>query len=766
MNRLVRICCVHVLVYVLVLVYSYLVFPLPFCDTAQKKFDNFRKYVAIYPEFKHVFICDNGQGDVRAAELMVEAFPKQIEAIYVHVVQKISQSYKYDPENWKDKDVRPFFFTTYPEAALDAAKRNLIRPTGLRRICIDAINDFYLIQTKDWPSEKHKLDRREELNQALWSCNKYLKQNNVEEVSLLDAERLWKDGQKVNTPFGNGVVVSFDKVFDLYEISLDWTPIDQQVENYEKEKAAKASKKEQKEVNLNGKGSSTDRTSIPLETVFENETEEVKVSSSTYIDDAGDSKDTEKRDVSIQTGMSIDDISSKRHHQVVAKVQGRHISQYEPPTLPTFPSDKNVFSFWGSREETSQNNKNKAKSKPTFVEGDRCSTPFGTGVVVTYREDDDVVVLKMTGWSATCYLSADVVKNDDEGFFGSLLRKISIKSPDPQKQNKPQSPKESENELAKESYVITPFGEGRVSASNEIDSASDFSSRTKKTDREYQTLGINITSWTLANGTHPTVYCTKETALHWKKTGDEALTKNSKGILSAFDSIVSLGKKLITKKATTESVVQNYEQFYKDGAAVQTPYGNGRVQSFRETDGFYEVILVEWNLANNVCPKLFVKKESLTYQKASGCHEGHAVLTSYGLCGILESIEQQTGIHIVTIPNAGMVCYLQPKDIVRPVKAVVDDDVLTPYGNGKLVRYRVDEDLYEISLVWGATLFAKAEALDRDASCNFEDRKGLNMSWVFKFNFLFAKDTDTSLTRSRSNSITSMRSQSSRGLLS
>jgi hypothetical protein len=35
---------------------------------ARKKFDNFRRYVSIYPEFRHVFVCDNGQGDVRAGE--------------------------------------------------------------------------------------------------------------------------------------------------------------------------------------------------------------------------------------------------------------------------------------------------------------------------------------------------------------------------------------------------------------------------------------------------------------------------------------------------------------------------------------------------------------------------------------------------------------------------------------------------------------------------------------------------------------------------
>ena len=32
---------------------------------AVKKFQNFKEYVSIYPEFSHVFIGDNGQGDVR-----------------------------------------------------------------------------------------------------------------------------------------------------------------------------------------------------------------------------------------------------------------------------------------------------------------------------------------------------------------------------------------------------------------------------------------------------------------------------------------------------------------------------------------------------------------------------------------------------------------------------------------------------------------------------------------------------------------------------
>lgn len=42
----------------------------------------------MYPEFKHVFVGDNGQGDVRAAEMMAERFPGLVEAVYVHRVRR------------------------------------------------------------------------------------------------------------------------------------------------------------------------------------------------------------------------------------------------------------------------------------------------------------------------------------------------------------------------------------------------------------------------------------------------------------------------------------------------------------------------------------------------------------------------------------------------------------------------------------------------------------------------------------------------------
>ena len=48
---------------------------------------NFAEYVSLYPEFKHVFVGDNGQGDVKAAEMMVERYPGSLEAVYMHRVR-------------------------------------------------------------------------------------------------------------------------------------------------------------------------------------------------------------------------------------------------------------------------------------------------------------------------------------------------------------------------------------------------------------------------------------------------------------------------------------------------------------------------------------------------------------------------------------------------------------------------------------------------------------------------------------------------------
>jgi len=77
-----------------------------FTPLAQKKYEGFKQFAMLYPEFRFIFIGDNGQGDVRAAEMMLDMFPDpavagdgdggaaartlghRVDAVYIHVVQK------------------------------------------------------------------------------------------------------------------------------------------------------------------------------------------------------------------------------------------------------------------------------------------------------------------------------------------------------------------------------------------------------------------------------------------------------------------------------------------------------------------------------------------------------------------------------------------------------------------------------------------------------------------------------------------------------
>lgn len=108
-----------------------------------------------------------------------------------------------------------------------------------------------------------------------------------------------------------------------------------------------------------------------------------------------------------------------------------------------------------------------------------------------------------------------------------------------------------------------------------------------------------------------------------------------------------------------------------------------------------------------------------------------------------------------------MVCYLQPEDVIRPIKAAVGEDVLTAYGDGVVTRYRFEDDTYEIRLKgWnGAKLYAKAERFDRTED-GVHDKGNFGMKWLLDMFFSPHANTGT-VTRSRSNSVTSGRSRTS-----
>ena len=91
---------------------------------------------------------------------------------------------------------------------------------------------------------------------------------------------------------------------------------------------------------------------------------------------------------------------------------------------------------------------------------------------------------------------------------------------------------------------------------------------------------------------------------------------------------------------------------------MTTSFGNGVVFYFRENDGFYEVLLIEYKMKNSSFAKAFLRKYFLSYRLADGCCEGYPVLTSLSLSGVLSSEDHMIGVHIVMVPSDPMVCQL------------------------------------------------------------------------------------------------------------
>ena len=122
-------------------------------------------------------------------------------------------------------------------------------------------------------------------------------------------------------------------------------------------------------------------------------------------------------------------------------------------------------------------------------------------------------------------------------------------------------------------------------------------------------------------------------------------------------------------------------------------------------------------------------------------------------------------MHIVTVPSAGMVMYLQPNAIVRPLKAAVGEDALTAYGEGRVEKYDAVNDTYVIKLSgWGARLYAKAETFDRVRDSMRDKDGAFGMNWLL--GIFFSSNKSQEGTRSRSNSVVSgsVRSQSGRSI--
>ena len=100
-------------------------------------------------------------------------------------------------------------------------------------------------------------------------------------------------------------------------------------------------------------------------------------------------------------------------------------------------------------------------------------------------------------------------------------------------------------------------------------------------------------------------------------------------ILSALEkTIATASRSLLTPFLSPKPKPKppKVQRFFKDGAAVTTPYGKGVVRNFRDADGFYEVSLEAWKLATGKSPRAYLRKDDMACRVAPECLEGHPVL--------------------------------------------------------------------------------------------------------------------------------------------
>lgn len=115
--------------------------------TAVRKFNSFLTYARLYPEYEFIFVGDNGQGDVFAAELMMNA-GVPVKACFIHEVVPLHKTFtslaKPSIEDWAARKI--FFFKSYVGAALAALDAGLLHASSLAEVVLESLEDFHTAQ--------------------------------------------------------------------------------------------------------------------------------------------------------------------------------------------------------------------------------------------------------------------------------------------------------------------------------------------------------------------------------------------------------------------------------------------------------------------------------------------------------------------------------------------------------------------------------------------------------------------------------------------
>ena len=212
------------------------------------------------------------------------------------------------------------------------------------------------------------------------------------------------------------------------------------------------------------------------------------------------------------------------------------------------------------------------------------------------------------------------------------------------------------------------------------------------------------------------MYSTRESVRGWiKESNNGNLLSSISSLVTNLlpskktESIAMNDRRLGKHSASTDSIL--YEQYFCDGACVQTPYGFGRISSFQEVTGIYSVVL-NWPF-NHHKAIAYMTRNDISTPIACGCQLNKPVmLKSLNIRGELKSIAPTTGVHLVSIRGNNMKCYVADPTEIEPVLALNGDEVKTPFGIGTVLSYHPKTKMYKVNLSWGILYSMKVARLE------------------------------------------------------
>ena len=128
-------------------------------EIAEKKVSNFDVYRRLFPEYTTVFTGDSGQGDAIAGAAMLARAPESIRGVFIHLVT--ASPGEPGPEPYVAGGI--YYFSSYVDAATEAASRGLITRAGLERVLRTAEEELWAMSFAD---EAQRAARYAELDAA------------------------------------------------------------------------------------------------------------------------------------------------------------------------------------------------------------------------------------------------------------------------------------------------------------------------------------------------------------------------------------------------------------------------------------------------------------------------------------------------------------------------------------------------------------------------------------------------------------------------